>query len=285
GIGLTDIAHHGIIAFPALGVGYVDNFMAGAIEHGADQMIESGIHTGKDRGSRLLYHIDLGQEITGLADQEFSGFKGQGKVPSIFLAEFVEPGGEFPAQLLDIGLYVPLFVGDLKATAEVDELQVAEILGGFEQDLRGIEEHFNIQDIASRVHMDPIDVHVCQFHDSQQMGNLVYADTKLGVDMAHGNLGVSPGHHVGVDSDTYRDVRMLSPKLFQNGKVVNVHLYPKGRCLFDLLQGNPVGGEYDGSRVKTCQEPQFHLLDGHSVQATAQMIHEPEDIDVGEGLG
>src|SRR5690606_26999280 len=111
----------------ALGIGNVDDLVIGSIEHGADQMVEARIHTGKDRGGRLFHHIDLGQKIPGLADQEFPGLEGQGQVPAVFLAEAVEPAAELFAQFLDIGLYVPLPIGYLEAASKIHELQVLEV--------------------------------------------------------------------------------------------------------------------------------------------------------------
>src|SRR5690606_14565994 len=133
--------------------------MVGPIEHGADQVVEARIHTGEDRGSGLFDHIDLGQKISGLADQEFSGLKGQGELFAILRAEPIETVGEFFAQFLDICLYVPILVGYLETAPKIKELQVLEVPGGIEQDFGGVKEDIDVQDIAARVHMDSVDVH------------------------------------------------------------------------------------------------------------------------------
>ena len=57
------------------------------------------------------------------------------------------------------------------------------------------------------------------------------ADTKFRIDMAYRYLGIPPGHHVRVNPDTDRDVRMAGPELFQDRKVIDIDLYPQG-CRF-----------------------------------------------------
>src|SRR5690606_11803430 len=93
-VGLADISNYGVIAFPALRVGNIDDFMARSIEHGSDQVVETGIHAGKNGGSGLFYHIDLCQKVSGLTDEKFTGLKSQSEFPAIFLAELVESFGK-----------------------------------------------------------------------------------------------------------------------------------------------------------------------------------------------
>src|SRR5210317_479855 len=99
------------------------------IEHGSDEVVKPGIHPGKYRGGSLFYHVDSGEEIACLTYQEFSRFKGQGKVLPVFPAKIIEAPSQFLAQLFHIGLYISLPVGDFETTAEIDELQVFEVQG------------------------------------------------------------------------------------------------------------------------------------------------------------
>src|SRR5690606_17256687 len=99
--------------------------------------------------------------------------------PAIFLAELVESFGEFFAQLFDVGLDIPFFIRHFETTSKINELQIFEIFGRFKQNFGGVEENIDVQNIASRVHVDAVDVHFGQVHNTQQVGNLVYADPEF----------------------------------------------------------------------------------------------------------
>ena len=50
GFGFADVAPYGVDAGLARGSGQVDDWVLAILEHGADQVVEARIHTGKDGG-------------------------------------------------------------------------------------------------------------------------------------------------------------------------------------------------------------------------------------------
>ena len=85
----------------------------------------------------------------------------------VHLTEFVKPATEFNPQFFYVCLYISFPVGYFKAASEINKVQVFKIFCCFKENLRGIQENPDVQDIAPRMHMNPIDFHPCEFHNSQ----------------------------------------------------------------------------------------------------------------------
>ena len=77
------------------------------------------------------------------------------------------------------------------------------------------------------------------------MGQLMYGNAEFRIDVSHRDLGVASRHDVRIHTNANRYAWMFLSKLFQNGNVVDVELYPITHGLFDLFEGNPVGREND----------------------------------------
>ena len=158
--------------------------------------------------------------------KEFPRFKSQGQVSPIELAELQEALAELLPQFLYICLNITFLIGYFKATTKVNKLQFPKVLGGIKEDFSGVEEDIYIQDIATCVHVNPIDVHFGILYNTQNMRYLVNTYTKLTIYMPYRNLRVASSHNMWIDADTYRYLWVLAAELFQDGKVVYVELYP-----------------------------------------------------------
>src|SRR5690606_1383330 len=101
------------------------------------------------------------------------------------------------------------------------------------------------------MHMYPINVHIGELDDTQQMGDLVDTDPELGIYMSDRNIGVPPGHHVRIYAYTYWDVRMLAAKLFQDGQIVYIDANAQFSGFLYLFQGYPIWGVDDGVRFES----------------------------------
>src|SRR5690606_21806748 len=176
-------------------------------------MIETAVHLCKNSGSSLFDDIDFYQKFSGFAYQEFPGFKGKGELPAIFLAEGFEFCSKFFPQFLNVRLNIPFLIRYFKSASKSQELQVLKLTGSVEKDFRSIKEHLDIQDIASGVHVNPIDIHISILHDPQNMRNLVNGNSKFGINMSYRNICVSAGHNVRIDPNTNRNFGMFSSKL------------------------------------------------------------------------
>ena len=148
-------------------------------------MIETRINFRKNSRGSLLDDIDFHQEKACFTDQKFPRLKSQGQVPPIELAEFQEALAELLTQLLYICLNITFFVGYLKATTKVNKLQFPKVLGRIKKNFSSIEEHIYIQNIATCVHVNPIDMHLGILHNTQNMRYLVNTDTELTIYMPY----------------------------------------------------------------------------------------------------
>ena len=94
-------------------------------------MVKAAIDTSKYSRCGLFYNIDPGEKLSSFTHEEFARFKGQCKLPAVFLAEFIESGPELIAELLNIGLDVTLLIGNLKAAAKIYKFQLPEVRSSF----------------------------------------------------------------------------------------------------------------------------------------------------------
>ena len=177
--------------------------------------------------TNMILEQDIERRNIKFTDQELLGFKGKGAFLPVLAAESIKTASQFCPHYFDIGLHVPLPIGQLKAASKVDKVQVPEVLCRFEEDFRGVQEDFDVQDVASGMHVDPVDVHSCQFHDPQKVRDLVDADAEFGIDVADGNFRMAPCHYMGVDPDAHGYLRVPGPELLQDREVVDVDAYPQ----------------------------------------------------------
>ena len=75
GVRLADISYNGVWLPGPMWVADIFDLVIRVVEHGADQVIETAVHTDKGGSPRLFYHVHLRNEITAFAYEEFSRFE------------------------------------------------------------------------------------------------------------------------------------------------------------------------------------------------------------------
>src|SRR5690606_37782877 len=243
-------------------------------------MVETGVDPGKHSGGSLLDHINLHQEFARLTYQEFARFKSKSQVSSVSLAKFLEPGCKFLSEFFDISFYVSLLIRYLNSTAEIEELKVLEIKCGIEENLRGSQENFDIKNIASGMHMAPVDIHPGILHDPHKMRHLVDGNSEFGIHMTYGNISVATRHAVRIDPDAHRNFRMFGPELLQDGEIVYIDLWPQLGHLFYFFQGNPIRSVNNARGIHPCRKTQLDLLNRHSIKTSSEFIEQFQNREI-----
>ena len=163
----------------------------------------------------MLDYIDLGEEISRFAHQKFPRLKRQGQFFAVVFAKRLKPLPKFLSQFFDIGLNIIGMIRHLKSTPKIQKLKIVKGLCGGKQNFSRMQKHIDIENITARVHVNPIDAHACIFDNPNNMWQLMDADPKFGVDMSHRNISIATCHHMGIDANTYGNIRVFAPKLLE----------------------------------------------------------------------
>ena len=285
GVGFADVAHHGVDARGALRIADVDDVMVAVVEHRADEVVEAAVDAHEHRGGGLLDDVRLHEEVACLADEELAGLEPQLEVAPVFLAEFVEARGELLAERFNIGLNIVWLIGDFEAAAEVNELEVFEMLCGFEQHVGTAQEHVHIEDVAAGVHVQPVHFDARGLHDALHVAKLVDADAELAVYMPGGDFRVAAREDVRVDADAHgHGVAIDMPELVEDADVVNVDVHSVLDCFFDFVNAHAVGGVNDFFGREACAQADFDFFNGDGIQPSPEAFEYFQDVGVGEGF-
>ena len=117
--------------------------------------------------------------------------------------------------------------------------------------------------------MQPFNHQSLALHHAQYMRQLVNADAKFGVNMAHADFFIAPRHQMRIDAQTNRHVFMIQAPVFQHGNSVNVDFYPQRNSLVKFINPGKIGGVQNVLRRITGQNTQTHLLNGYTIQPSA----------------
>ena len=89
-----------------------------------------------------------------------------------------------------------------------------ELFRGIEQNFSGVQKHFNVQNIRTGVHVNPVDVHLSVFYNAQNMWNLVNGNPEFTIDVSHRNILIAAGHNVRIDADANRNSWVFGAEMF-----------------------------------------------------------------------
>ena len=134
------------------------------------------------------------------------------------------------------------------------------------------------------MHMNTVNIHTCIFYDTQQMRNLMYADTKFTIDMTNRNIGVSTGHHVWIDTYANRSFRMFCAKLLQNRKVVNIDLNPHFCNFFKFVKRHAIRCKHNFSRIYSGSKSESYFLNTYGIHTGTKTVNQLKNCKIRQGL-
>jgi len=285
GVGLANITDDRVSFWRTVGVADVLYPVIGVIEHGADEMVEAAVHADEGSSICLLHHIDPGNEIAAFADHELARLEPdlQGTAAGIGVAG--ECFFHFSGQQLHIRLHVTVFIRHLETSAQVDELQVAELRYNVEEDLNAFYKNIYILDLAACVDMEIGYAEVVLLNDIQHFIDLIDGDAELALVVAGGDLQITACHDIGAKTDAHRiAMPKVQAEFLQVGKAVYIDDHTQALRFNDLVKRDTIGGVEDVPGGKACLDGQFYFIDGAAVDIGAEAADIFKDVDIGEGL-
>ncbi len=198
------------------------------------------------------------------------------------MIKFFECFAQFQAQVVYIGNQIAVFVGYLKSSAEVDELQGRKITGDAKKNFSHFQENIGFGDLGSGMDMETVDNNIIPLSQLHDLRKLIYRNPELGIDVPCGNFIISTSHDVRIETHaTGITASVFLAKLLKDRQVVEIDVQSKIYPLYNFFKVNTIGGERYLIRRKSCPKGQFGLVDGHSIHSTSMLFQKLQNGNIG----
>jgi hypothetical protein len=163
-------------------------------------------------------------------------------------------------------------------------LQVRKLGCRLKKNFSTSDKNIHIEDVRARVHVQTFYLKSLIFNNSQDMWQLVYADSELGIYVAYADFFITTSHQMRVDAQANGVVFVVQPPVFQHRNGVNIDLYAEFGGGVKLVHSSEVGRKKYLLRRKPRTQSQFDFPNGHTVEPGAKLVKKFKDADITQRL-